>query len=107
MKNYNPNYMWGTHTVKITLQQWNYKGELIVEIGGNCKGFSILESSKDSINKEETYNSNCKFQIEDNWFYCILKAEDGDELDVEDELDNLEDYIVKIEIIDFKESEVK
>lgn len=106
MKNYDLSTSWGTHTVEITLQQLNFKGKLTVWIYGNYKGFSALESSKDSINREEMYNidSNCKFKIEDedDWFNCILKDEHGNELEVEDELDNLDDYIVKVEIIDFE-----
>lgn len=103
MKNYDPNIKWGIHTVEITLQLWDYKGKITTEIGGNCKGFSILESAKDEIN--ENAKSNCKFKIIDDWFRCELKDDRGDELEVEDELDNLDNHIVKIEIIDFKETE--
>lgn len=95
---------WGTHTVEITLQQSNFKGKITVWNYGNCKGFRALENAKDRINREEMFDSNCKFKIEDedDWFRCILKDENENELEVEDELDNLDDYIVKVEIIDFE-----
>lgn len=105
MKNYDPNIMWGTHTIEVTLQQWEYKGKITTEIGGNCRGFSILESAKDEINQKS--RSNCKFKIIEDSFCCELKDNKGNELEIEDELDNLDNYIVKIEIIDFKESEEK
>ncbi|HAQ0624730.1 TPA: DUF5406 domain-containing protein, partial [Enterococcus faecium] len=26
MKNYDPNSRWGTHTIKVSFQRWDYKG---------------------------------------------------------------------------------
>ncbi len=102
MKNYDPNYAYGKHTVEITLQSWQYTGKIKTKISGNCKGFSVLESAKD-IYEDDKYESDCEFKIEDDWFSCTLKDENGETLDVDDELDSLEDYIVKLEIIDFEE----
>lgn len=38
MKRYDPNIYRGVHTVKITLQKWEYKGHIIRRVYGNCKG---------------------------------------------------------------------
>lgn len=102
MKNYDPNYAYGKHTVEITLQNWQYTGKIRTKIKGNCKGFNVLESAKD-IYEDDKYESDCEFKIQDDWFSCVLKDENGNKLDIDDELDNLEDYIVKLEIIDFEE----
>ena len=37
MENYDPNIQWGTHTIKVSFQQWDYKGFIVFEKGGNCK----------------------------------------------------------------------
>ena len=42
IKNYDPNIRVGTHTVKVTLGQWDYKGEVWYEMGGNTKGSAIM-----------------------------------------------------------------
>lgn len=109
--NYNPNVRNGIHKVKMTLQQWEYIGEIIFEVGGNCKGKSILECAMD-VYEEDIIENSCNFSYfdetdddGDNWFKCILKDDDGNEMEVEDKGESLEDYIVGIEIIDFKEKE--
>ena len=43
MKNYDPNISNGIHTVRVTLQIWDYKGHILQKIKGNCKGRSILD----------------------------------------------------------------
>lgn len=110
--NYDPNIYEGTHTVKVTLQEWDYTGYVIMTISGNCKGASILESAIDLDEFEDNISENqCKFKVfdepddDDNyWFSCILYRDNGDELDVEDELNSLSNYIVKAEIIDYVEN---
>ena len=42
MKNYDPNIYRGVHTIKITLQIWDYIGHVTQKIRGNCKGRNIL-----------------------------------------------------------------
>lgn len=37
MKNYDPNIREGKHVLKATLQQWDYVGHVVYEMGGNCK----------------------------------------------------------------------
>lgn len=43
MQNYNINIRNGIHTVKVTLQQWDYVGHIIYKIGGNCYGRNVME----------------------------------------------------------------
>lgn len=110
--NYDPNIYEGTHTIKVTLQEWDYTGYVIMTIGGNCKGASILQDALDLDEFEDNIDENqCQFKVLDEpddedryWFNCVLYRDNGDELDVEDELDSLSDYIVKVEIIDYKEN---
>ncbi|HAQ2200995.1 TPA: DUF5406 domain-containing protein [Enterococcus faecium] len=42
MKNYDPNSRWGTHTIKVSFQRWDYKGFVTFRRGGNCKGLDVL-----------------------------------------------------------------
>ena len=110
MKNYDPNIRWGIHTVKVSFQQWDYKGYVTFVKSGNCKGLNVLD-----IDAEDLYDMKFKenpinfvwFGTDDDgedWFTMILKNNE-DELSVEDEWDCLKDYIVGVEIIDFVEEE--
>lgn len=102
MKNYDPNIIWGTHIIEITLQQWGYVGHLTFEVGGNCKGRDILDF--DFLNEEEA-ESDCNFQYheEDDYFSAILKDENGNTLEVDGEAEEFNQMLVKVEIIDYVE----
>ena len=106
--NYDPNITWGAHKVKVTLQQWEYKGIIIVEVGGNCKGKPILELASE-LYDENILESDCNFKTVDNddfeGFVCDLKNNSGDILEVEEEWDELDNLIVGIEIIDLVRKE--
>ncbi|EPH71005.1 hypothetical protein D929_02219 [Enterococcus faecalis 02-MB-P-10] len=108
MKNYNPNIRDGVHTIKVSFQQWDYKGFVTFEKGGNCKGLDIIEISEDDLYdvnfKENPINfrslsadSDCEEQ------FAMTLKNDKEELLVEDEWYGLSDYIVGIEIVDFIE----
>lgn len=45
MQTYDPNIQWATHDVEIMYQQWDYTCTAVVQVEGNCKGFSIMESA--------------------------------------------------------------
>ena len=106
MKAYCPNYGWGEHSIKITLQAGTYLGKIIKKINGNTKGFKVLESAKE-ISEDEKNSNNCKLRIQNDWFYCVLKNTKGNELEINDKLDNFDDYIVKVEIVDYKKDKEK
>ena len=110
MKNYDGvNDSWGTTTIKVLFQVWQYKGSMIYTVGGNCKGLEALPSDGLSIicNLE-----NAKFEgmtitpfDDDAWLaQMTLTSDDGDtlEYDVESEYE-LEQMIVGMQIIDFEE----
>lgn len=103
MKKYDPNIYEGTHTVKITLQKWEYKGHIISHIGGNCKGRSILDFDFECEN--DFPNNDCQMEYHEDYdcFTCILRDENGDVLICEGDAREMNDMIVGIEIIDFCE----
>lgn len=45
MNAYDPNDRWGTHTVELHLMMWEQEARVTTTIGGNCRGFSILEDA--------------------------------------------------------------
>lgn len=51
MKNYDPNIRWGTHTIKVSFQRWDYKGFVTFRRGGNCKGLDVL-----ALDEEDLYD---------------------------------------------------
>lgn len=103
MKNYDPNIYKGIHTVKITLQQWEYKGHIIKRVGGNCKGRNILDFDFEC--EDELPDNDCQMEYyeEDDCFSCVLKDKDGNMLKCIGDADEMNDMIVGIKIIDFCE----
>ena len=107
MKNYDPNSRWGKHTVKVTFQRWDYKGFVTFRRGGNCKGLDVLALDEDDLYDQPLLDNPIGFGLlsEDDegneWFKMTLKNDEGNELLVEDACEELGDYIVGLEIIDF------
>ena len=103
MKNYDPNIYRGVHTVKITLQIWEYKGHIIKRVGGNCKGRTILDFDFEC---EDSFSDNdCQLEYHEDldYFSCVLKDEEGNTLKCDGDAEEMNDMIVGIEIIDFRE----
>jgi hypothetical protein len=95
------------HTLEITLQQGEYKGTLKQKVGGNCFGIDILHNFDiDTFDIDSFCENNCNFQFtgEDDdgneWFRCVLKNENGEECEIEDEVKGLGWLVVKLEIVD-------
>lgn len=42
---YDPNISWARHTIELTFMQWDYSLKVQVEILGNTKGSSLLDSA--------------------------------------------------------------
>lgn len=103
MKNYDLNIYRGIHTVKITLQIWEYKGHIIQKISGNCKGKSILDFDFEC--EDDFPNNDCHLEYHEDgdYFTCTLKDEDGNTLECAGDVAEMNDMIVRIEIIDFCE----
>lgn len=113
MKNYDPNIRWGIHTVKVSFQQWDYKGYLTFIKSGNCKGLDILDIDADDLYDIKFKENPVNFRLlgtdddGEEWFAMTLKNDKDDELLVEDQWECSKDYIVGIEIVDFVGEEAK
>ncbi|HIB1875297.1 TPA: DUF5406 family protein [Enterococcus faecium] len=113
MKNYDPNIRWGTHTIKVYFQRWEYKGFITFSTGGNCKGLDVLTLDEDDLYDQTLIDNPIGFGLlseddeGDEWFKMTLKNDKNDVLEVEDEWSYLKSYIVGIEIIDFIEEDSK
>jgi len=105
MKNYDPNLI-GRHKVKITLQQWDYVGHVIFEMGGNCRGLDIIGCSDfDTWDFDDTEND-CNLQYFDDGYgvYSVtLKNENGDTLEIHEDGYGMNQMIVAIEILELVE----
>jgi hypothetical protein len=93
------------HTLEITLQEGEYKGTLVQKIGGNCFGLDVLNTfNADDLCPEDLENNNCSLEFTEDeegneWFSCLLKDENGDGCEIEDYARNLNNLVVKLEII--------
>lgn len=103
MKEYNPNITNGTHTVRITLQIWDYIGHITQKIGGNCKGRDILGFDFECEGEFSDSDCQLKYHEDRDFFSCVLKNEDGDTLQGDYDVQEMNDMIVAIEIVDFSE----
>lgn len=45
----NPNNEWGKHVIEIVLKQWKYQKTYVTRVGGNCHGFTIMETAIDNL----------------------------------------------------------
>lgn len=105
MKNYDPNMSRGIHTIKITLQIWDYVGHIIHKVGGNCRGLSVLEFDFECWNEFEENDCHLEYDEDYGYFVCILKNSDGDTLSCECDVGEMNDMVVAIEILDYAEEE--
>ncbi|MEF3306662.1 DUF5406 family protein [Paenibacillus sp. GYB003] len=105
---YYPKY--GTHYVRAYLQWDDYKGRVVLELGGNCMGGSILTSIISALEDGDyfpdmTIDDNLKHIETDEDGYPVeytLFNENGDELYLEADGD-FGDCVVGVEIIDWIE----
>lgn len=102
MNNYDPNIYNGVHTVKITLQQWDFVGHIIQKISGNCKGRNVLDFDFEC--EDEFPDNDCDLTYNDeyNMFSCKLKNKEGDTLECKCDAADMNKMIVGMEIIDFR-----
>lgn len=104
MKNYDPNIRWGTHTVKVSFQIWEYKGYVTYQVHGNCKGNALLDvDDYDLYDKDFLENTACLVALDEEWFQMHLTDENGVKTEIEEEWNYLNNYIVGVEIIDYIE----
>lgn len=79
MKNYDPNIRWGLHTIKVSFQQWDYKGHVTFVKNGNCKGLDVLNIDADDLYDMKFKENPVNFRLlgandgGEEWFAMILK----------------------------------
>ena len=102
MTSYDPNIISGVHTVQITMQMWDYVGHIIQKIRGNCKGMEILNFDFEI--EDEFPENDCQLEYHEDgdFFSCILKNENGDTLECENDAQEMNDMIVAVEILSFE-----
>lgn len=102
--NYDPNMTncgrRAKQTVKLTFQQWEYKAEMEVSVGGNCTGMDVIDCAVG--NAYERLPEDCGYP-------CIDMADDdGGTLRCSDDdergEDWLKDMLVKAEITAIEQS---
>ena len=98
---YDPNIRWATTTVEITYMYWDYSLKVQIEVGGNCRGMSILNAAVER-HAEELYDAQGEYPL----LFLTKPAEDGtgeDTLECSDEEDDIEEWLnnlcVGVEII--------
>lgn len=112
MKHYDPSGD-GTHTVKVKFMCEDGYCEIVAEIGGNTSGTQILESftADDFIYAPQDHEGNRKyarFFPEDRGKKCsgietfIFHQPDGSTFMFEAEDENINRYMIGVEIIDYK-----
>lgn len=109
--NYDPNLTnsgrMATQCVKLIFAEWDYRAEVTVKVGGNCRGLSVIKAAVsnafDALKFDE-YEGKEYSEI-------TLKKPNGDELRVVDEELNgegwLEDMLIAAEIISIEPQEGK
>lgn len=105
MKEYNLyDHYFAKHKVQITLQEEDYVGHVIYEIGGNCKGLDVLNNANFEDETFENAENDCELQYieEGDYFEAYLKNGNGDKLLIEANGTEMNRRIVAIEIIAFE-----
>ena len=103
IKNYDPNIRMGIHTVRITIQQWEYAGHIIEKVHGNCKGIDVMEFDFECEDGNLENDCNLQFDEESEYFTAELRDKDGNTLLVDGDARDFNKMIVAIEIMDFVE----
>lgn len=110
MKTYDPNIYEGKHTIKITLQQWAYKGAILLNVMGNCKGLSVLQCCDfcdfDTMNlagAEFLDGCSVEYDEDGDFFRYRLVDDEGNTLDGEGYETDMNNMIVSVEIVSLEE----
>lgn len=106
MDNYNQCYL-GTHYVKYTLQYKDYTGSFVRAVGGNCRGAAVMDTNIfEYLNQhdiDQLYSNDCQLTYNDDveTYGFVLKNKDNEIYENEEYEDEIGNYIVAIEIINF------
>lgn len=113
MKSFDPNLTnyFSKKTIKLTFQQWDYKGTAYVEIGGNTTFTDLLSEFEDAdtlveLLKESTSKLDFEFkdlgedEFEEKWYRANLVNDKGEVCECEDWTESLPEMLVAIELVD-------
>ncbi|MCI9142565.1 MAG: DUF5406 domain-containing protein [Lachnospiraceae bacterium] len=103
IKNYDPNIWEGIHTVRITIQQWEYVGHITEKVHGNCKGRDVLDFDFECEDGNLENDCNFYFHEDSDYFTADLKDENGNTLFVNGDAHDFNRMIVAVEIMDYVE----
>lgn len=116
MKTYKPGN-WGIHVIRLTFQDGAYKGHITHRTGGSACGATLLDTDfidrLDEDQIEYLDENDCKLSTNFNdWadeaFYtAVLRDEEGNELPIKADVDELRNLLVSIEIVDYIPKENK
>ena len=112
IKNYDPNMDYAVHTVRITLMRYDYTGHIAYNIGSNCKGASLLETSTlfECWSQAEIDNfaeNDCEFRYDEDYeiFTAVFFNDRGKTLEIEADESEIQDMVVAAEFVKVEEWE--
>lgn len=112
--NYDPNILESVHVIEVTLCMWDYTAAFRYEVGGNCRGFDVLDDPAESLMDawQRAHDRGEKIDgvtvVDDDLTVVTLRNPDGDTLECEiwDERE-LAEMIVAVRIVEVRRKDVK
>ena len=106
MNKYKIGHGLGVHTCRITLMEREFIGHITFELGGNCRGASIINSALEYLYDPCKLESDCGFTYTEDGYYSFSLRNGESILPIDGiDFDELSDMIVAVEIIDYKDEE--
>ncbi len=112
IESYDPNAENVVHTIRITLMRYDYTGHIAYNIGGNCKGASLLDAQtlfecwgQDEIDKFT--ENDCELRYDEYYeiFTAVLLNDEGQKLGIEADESEIQDMVVAVEFVKAEECE--
>lgn len=104
MKSLDPNITnyFSTKTIKLTFQQWEYKGTAYVEIEGNTTLADILLLKQRDSKFNFEFKDLGKDDYGKSWYRAVLKNDQGEECECEDLIESLSEMLVAVELVNIE-----
>lgn len=102
-----------THTIRVTFMYEDYIGHISYKISGNCRGADLLDANfleyTDQEDIDKYVENDCELKVDEDWniFSIVLHSPDGGTFSFEGKDDELQEFIVAIEIVAVDKDEVK